>query len=131
MENSLKNKKSPYLLEHSNDPIDWIGWDDLSFDEVKKEKKPIMLSIGYSSCHWCHVMQKESFKNIQIAQKLNSSFISVKIDREEYPSLDKRFQEIYRLMNKRNGGWPLTIFLTHEGEPFFRRPICRQKQIKI
>ncbi len=119
MENSLKNKKSPYLLEHSNDPIDWIGWDDLLFDEVKKEKKPIMLSIGYSSCHWCHVMQKESFKNMQIAQKLNSSFISVKIDREEYPSLDKRFQEIYRLMNKRNGGWPLTIFLTHEGEPFF------------
>ena len=119
MGNNLANKQSPYLLEHAQDPINWIGWDDLPLESAKKDKKPIMLSIGYSSCHWCHVMQKESFKDEQIAKKLNDSFVSVKIDREEYPSLDKKFQDIYRLMNRRNGGWPLTIFLTHDGEPFF------------
>ncbi len=119
MPNHLKNEHSPYLQQHADNPVDWYPWGEEAFTKAKKEHKPIFLSIGYSSCHWCHVMERESFENPDIAKILNTHFVSIKVDREERPDIDKHFQEVYRLMNGRPGGWPTSIFLTDDLEPFY------------
>ncbi|MCF6207016.1 MAG: thioredoxin domain-containing protein [Sulfurovum sp.] len=119
MANHLKNEHSPYLQQHANNPVNWYPWGEEAFEKAKREHKPIFLSIGYSSCHWCHVMEEESFKNEQTAKLLNTFFVPVKVDREERPDIDKHFQEVYQLMNGRPGGWPTSIFLTEDLKPFY------------
>src|SRR5665648_253347 len=119
MANHLKNEHSPYLQQHANNPVDWYPWGDEAFEKARKENKAIFLSIGYSACHWCHVMEHESFENEETAKILNEHFIAVKVDREERPDIDKHFQEVYQLMNGRPGGWPTSIFLTQEQKPFY------------
>ncbi len=119
MANRLKNEYSPYLQQHADNPVDWYPWGEEAFEKAQKENKAIFLSIGYSSCHWCHVMEDESFKDEATAKILNEHFIAVKVDREERPDIDKHFQEVYQLMNQRPGGWPTSIFLTQEQKPFY------------
>ncbi len=117
--NELIHEDSPYLLQHAHNPVNWYPWGKKAFQKAKKEDKLIFLSIGYSTCHWCHVMERESFENDSVAKILNDSFVSIKIDREEYPHIDRYYQDIFRLMNQRSGGWPLTIVLTPDLMPFF------------
>jgi uncharacterized protein YyaL (SSP411 family) len=119
MSNHLKNEHSPYLQQHADNPVDWYPWGEEAFAKAQKEHKPIFLSIGYSSCHWCHVMERESFENRETAKLLNKYFVSIKVDREERPDIDKHFQEVYQLMNGRPGGWPTSIFLTEDLKPFY------------
>lgn len=119
MANHLQNEYSPYLQQHAHNPVDWYPWGEQAFEKARKENKPIFLSIGYSACHWCHVMEKESFQNETTAKILNDHFVSIKVDREERPDIDKHFQEVYRLMNQRPGGWPTSLFLTQELKPFY------------
>ena len=119
MSNHLKNEHSPYLQQHADNPVDWHPWGEEAFKKARDEHKPIFLSIGYSSCHWCHVMERESFENPDIAKILNKHFVSIKVDREERPDIDKHFQEVYQLMNGRPGGWPTSIFLTDDLKPFY------------
>jgi uncharacterized protein YyaL (SSP411 family) len=117
--NHLQNSDSPYLLQHQNNPVDWYPYSDEAFIKAKKENKLIFLSIGYSTCHWCHVMARESFENKKIAKILNKDYISIKMDREEYPDIDKYYQHIYQIMHRRAGGWPLTIIMTPNKKPFY------------
>ena len=117
--NELIYEDSPYLLQHAHNPVNWMPWSKKAFEKAKKENKLIFLSIGYSTCHWCHVMEEESFKNEEVAKILNDNYIAIKVDTEEMPSVDKHFQDVYYLMNKRGGGWPLSIILTPDGKPFF------------
>jgi uncharacterized protein YyaL (SSP411 family) len=117
--NRLSTEDSPYLQQHKNNPVHWYPWCDEAFEKAKNEKKPIFLSIGYSSCHWCHVMEHEVFENETIANVLNEHFISIKVDREERPDIDKYYQEVYMLLNRRAGGWPTSIFSTYENEPIY------------
>ncbi|MDM5271173.1 thioredoxin domain-containing protein [Sulfurovum sp. zt1-1] len=119
MANHLENEYSPYLQQHAKNPVDWYPWGEEAFQKAEKENKPIFLSIGYSSCHWCHVMERESFEDEATAKILNTYFISIKVDREERPDIDKHFQEVYQLMNGRPGGWPTSIFLTQDLKPFY------------
>jgi uncharacterized protein YyaL (SSP411 family) len=119
MANHLKNEHSPYLQQHADNPVDWHPWGEKAFEKARKENKSIFLSIGYSSCHWCHVMEHESFEDKTTAKILNKHFIAIKVDREERPDIDKHFQEVYQLMNQRPGGWPLSIFLTEDLKPFY------------
>ena len=119
MANRLENEQSPYLQQHKDNPVEWYPWGDEAFEKAKKENKPIFLSIGYSSCHWCHVMEKEVFENEEAAKLLNEHFVSVKVDKEERPDVDKYYQEVYQLLNQRPGGWPLSIFMTPDKKPFF------------
>ena len=119
VKNDLQYETSPYLKQHETNPVHWMAWKKKAFDLAKKENKPIFLSIGYSTCHWCHVMSEESFTNKHIAQLLNKDFISIKVDREELPQIDSYFQEIYFKTHKRRGGWPLNVFLTPNRTPFF------------
>ncbi len=119
MSNHLKNEHSPYLQQHADNPVDWYPWGEEAFEKAQKEHKPIFLSIGYSSCHWCHVMEHESFEDEKTAEILNRHFVAVKVDREERPDIDKHFQEVYQLMNGRPGGWPASIFLTEDLKPFY------------
>ncbi|GAB6071902.1 thioredoxin domain-containing protein [Venenivibrio stagnispumantis] len=116
--NRLINEKSPYLLQHAYNPVDWYPWCEEAFERAKKEDKPIFLSIGYSTCHWCHVMEKESFEDEEIAKILNENFISIKVDREERPDIDKIYMDICLMLNG-HGGWPLTVIMTPDKEPFF------------
>ena len=116
--NSLIHESSPYLLQHAHNPVDWYAWNETSLKKAKDENKPILLSIGYSSCHWCHVMEKESFENTDIATLMNENFVNIKVDREERPDLDQIYQNVAQLMT-RSGGWPLTVFLTPDLKPFF------------
>jgi len=119
LQNHLKNEHSPYLQQHADNPVNWYPWGEEAFKKAQKEHKPIFLSIGYSSCHWCHVMEHESFENENTAKILNKYFVSIKVDREERPDIDKHFQEVYQLMNGRPGGWPTSIFLTEDLKPFY------------
>ena len=119
MPNNLKNETSPYLQQHANNPIDWYPWGEKALAKAKAENKSIFLSIGYSSSHWCHVMEKESFQDEKIAELLNERFIAIKVDKEERPDIDKYYQEVYQLMNRRTGGWPISIFMTQNLEPFY------------
>ncbi len=119
MANRLINEESPYLMQHAHNPVDWFPWGPEALNRAQKENKPIFLSIGYSSCHWCHVMEKESFEDKETAKILNEHFISIKVDKEERPDIDKHFQEVFVKMNRKPGGWPLSIFLTPDLKPFY------------
>jgi uncharacterized protein YyaL (SSP411 family) len=116
--NALIHEKSPYLLQHAYNPVHWYPWEDEVLERAKKENKLIFLSIGYSACHWCHVMEKESFQDEGIAQLLNGSFISIKVDREQRPDVDQVYMDALIAMTG-HGGWPLNIFLTPELKPFY------------
>ncbi|HEX5623412.1 MAG TPA: thioredoxin domain-containing protein [Sulfuricurvum sp.] len=119
MSNRLALEDSPYLQQHKDNPFDWYGWCDEAFERAKREHKAIFISIGYSSCHWCHVMEHDVFENEEIAAFVNQHFICIKVDREERPDIDKHFQELHVLLNRRSGGWPLSIFCTPENKPFY------------
>lgn len=118
MPNRLAQESSPYLLQHAENPVDWYPWGQEAFDKARKEDKPILLSIGYSSCHWCHVMAHESFENPDIAKIMNDNFVNIKVDREERPDIDAIYMEAVQAMTGQ-AGWPLTVFLTPDGKPFF------------
>lgn len=116
--NRLINEKSPYLLQHANDPVNWYTWSDEAFNKAETEDKPIFLSIGYSTCHWCHVMERESFEDEEVAKLLNDNFISIKVDREERPDIDNIYMTFCQAVTG-SGGWPLTIIMTPDKKPFF------------
>ena len=116
--NNLVNDPSPYLQQHKNNPVNWQLWSSETLELAKKESKPILLSIGYASCHWCHVMAHESFEDNETAQLMNKHFTNIKVDREERPDLDFVFQSSFQLFNQSGGGWPLTMFLDENGVPF-------------
>ena len=118
MANQLKNEKSPYLKQHENNPVDWFAWNKKTLLKSKNEKKPIFLSVGYASCHWCHVMAHESFENEETAKLMNEKFINIKVDREERPDLDYVFQRSLSILTGTQGGWPLSMFLDENGVPF-------------
>ena len=116
--NHLIHEKSPYLLQHAENPVDWYPWGEEAFQRAKAEDKPIFLSIGYATCHWCHVMAHESFEDGEVAGLLNQSFVSIKVDREERPDVDQIYMSVCQALTGQ-GGWPLSIFMTPEGKPFF------------
>src|SRR5438132_3756725 len=118
MANRLANQTSPYLQQHAANPVDWYPWGPEALERARREDKPILLSIGYAACHWCHVMAHESFEDPAIAAQMNDNFVAIKVDREERPDLDTIYQHALALMGEQ-GGWPLTMFLTPEGEPFW------------
>ncbi len=118
MPNRLINETSPYLLQHANNPVDWYPWGEEALQRAVNEDRPIMLSIGYSACHWCHVMERESFENEAIAELMNQNFVSIKVDREERPDLDAVYMEAVQALTG-SGGWPMTVFLTPQGKPFY------------
>jgi len=116
--NRLALEKSPYLLQHAHNPVDWYPWGSEAFEKAKREDKPIFLSSGYSTCHWCHVMEKESYEDEEVAELMNKVFISIKIDREERPDIDGIYMNVCQAMTG-SGGWPLNIIMTPEKKPFF------------
>ena len=118
MSNLLKNETSPYLLQHAENPVHWYPWGEEAFQKAKSEDKPVFLSIGYSTCHWCHVMAHESFEDEKTAELLNRHFVSVKVDREERPDIDSVYMAVCQAYTG-SGGWPMTIFMTWDKKPFF------------
>src|SRR5216684_2359099 len=116
--NRLANETSPYLLQHAHNPVDWYSWGEEAFAKARAEDKPVFLSIGYSACHWCHVMERESFENDEIAEILNENFVSIKVDREERPDIDSIYMQAVQLMTG-HGGWPMSVFLMPDGAPFY------------
>ena len=116
--NRLIHETSPYLLQHAHNPVDWYPWGTEAFEKSRREDKPILLSVGYSACHWCHVMERESFENEQIADLMNQYFVSIKVDREERPDVDAIYMRAVQALT-RQGGWPMTMFLTPDGRPFY------------
>ncbi|MFC5302238.1 thioredoxin domain-containing protein [Azospira restricta] len=119
MPNRLAGETSPYLLQHADNPVDWYPWGEEALARARREQRPILLSIGYSACHWCHVMAHESFADAATAAVMNRHFVNIKVDREERPDLDHVYQLAHQLLQRRAGGWPLTMFLTPDGTPFF------------
>jgi uncharacterized protein YyaL (SSP411 family) len=120
MPNALSGETSPYLLQHADNPVDWLPWSEAAFDRARSEDKPVLLSIGYSACHWCHVMAHESFEDAATAALMNRLFVNIKVDREERPDVDRIYQVAHQLLTQRGGGWPLTMFLDPESRrPFF------------
>src|SRR6201990_352995 len=118
MSNRLAKETSPYLLQHQNNPVDWYPWSPEAIDRARAEDRPIFLSIGYSACHWCHVMEHESFESEAIAQVLNENFVAIKVDREERPDLDQIYMNAVQMLTG-HGGWPMSVFLTPELKPFY------------
>ncbi|HEV7922448.1 MAG TPA: thioredoxin domain-containing protein [Thermoanaerobaculia bacterium] len=118
MTNRLANETSPYLLQHAHNPVDWYPWGDEAFGKARAEDKPVFLSIGYSACHWCHVMERESFESEAIAELLNRDFVAIKVDREERPDVDSIYMTAVQVMTG-HGGWPMSVFLTPDGRPFY------------
>ncbi len=116
--NALVNEDSPYLKQHIHNPVNWYPWGEEAFEKAKREKKLIFLSIGYSTCHWCHVMEEESFENESVAKLLNDNYVAIKVDREQYPQLDKKYQKWYMAEHGKRGGWPLTVFMSPKAEVF-------------
>ncbi|HEY5741342.1 MAG TPA: DUF255 domain-containing protein, partial [Terrimicrobiaceae bacterium] len=116
--NRLAEEKSPYLLQHKENPVDWRPWTEEAFAEAKELNKPVFLSVGYSTCHWCHVMAHESFENPEIAKLMNENFINIKVDREERPDVDRLYMAFVQATTG-GGGWPMSVWLTHEGRPFY------------
>src|SRR5437868_7106897 len=114
--NRLAGETSPYLLQHAHNPVEWYPWGEEALQKARTENRPILLSIGYSSCHWCHVMERESFENEEVAKILNQHFVSIKVDREERPDIDHIYMAAINVLGQR-GGWPLSMFLTAEGKP--------------
>ena len=118
MPNRLALEKSPYLLQHANNPVDWYPWGDEAFQKAAREDKPVFLSIGYSTCHWCHVMERESFENESLARVLNEHFVAIKVDREERPDVDRIYM-LFVQLSTGSGGWPMSVFLTPDRKPFY------------
>jgi hypothetical protein len=118
MTNRLANETSPYLLQHAHNPVDWYPWGEEAFARARREDKPLLLSVGYSACHWCHVMERESFEDPEIARLMNEHFVNVKVDREERPDVDQIYMQAVQAMTG-HGGWPMTVFLTPDGAPFY------------
>src|SRR5688572_7553746 len=118
MSNRLAQETSPYLLQHKDNPVDWWPWSDEALEQAKSRSRPILLSVGYSACHWCHVMERESFENEETATLMNEHFVCIKVDREERPDIDAVYMEAVQTMTGQ-GGWPMTVFLTPEGVPFY------------
>ena len=116
--NRLGAETSPYLLQHRDNPVDWYPWGDEAFEHARTEGKPIFLSVGYSSCHWCHVMAHESFEDPKIAAVMNRLFVNVKVDREERPDVDAVYMPAVQALTGR-GGWPMSVWLTPDGRPFY------------
>jgi len=116
--NRLAGEKSPYLLQHADNPVDWYPWGEEAFERARREDRPVFLSIGYSTCHWCHVMAHESFEDPAVARMMNDDFISIKVDREERPDIDGIYMTVCQMMTG-SGGWPLTIVMTPDKRPFF------------
>ena len=116
--NKLINEKSPYLLQHAHNPVDWYPWGEEAFDRARREDKPVFLSIGYSTCHWCHVMERESFEDLHVAELLNRDFISIKVDREERPDVDSVYMSVTQKLTG-SGGWPMSVFMGPDKRPFF------------
>jgi uncharacterized protein YyaL (SSP411 family) len=116
--NKLVNEKSPYLLQHAHNPVNWHPWSDDTFTRARAENKPVFLSIGYATCHWCHVMEKESFEDEETAGYLNETFICIKVDREERPDIDAVYMAACQMLTG-SGGWPLNLFITPDKKPFF------------
>lgn len=116
--NRLINEKSPYLLQHAHNPVDWYPWGEEAFEKARREDKPIFLSIGYSTCHWCHVMERESFEDPEVARLMNDAFVSIKVDREERPDIDNIYMTVCQILTG-SGGWPLTILMTPDKKPFY------------
>src|SRR3954463_3571235 len=116
--NRLIDETSPYLLQHAHNPVDWYPWGDEALRRAREEDKPILLSIGYAACHWCHVMERESFEDEATADLMNEHFVSIKVDREERPDLDSIYMDAVQALTGR-GGWPLTAFLALDGTPFY------------
>ncbi|HOO12507.1 MAG TPA: DUF255 domain-containing protein, partial [Bacillota bacterium] len=116
--NRLIHEKSPYLLQHAHNPVDWYPWGKEAFEKAKLEDKPIFLSIGYSTCHWCHVMERESFEDEEVAKVLNDYYVAIKVDREERPDIDSIYMSVCQAITGQ-GGWPLTIIMTPDKKPFF------------
>src|SRR5690606_18479618 len=114
----LASETSPYLVQHANNPVDWYPWGEEAFEKARAEDKPILLSVGYSSCHWCHVMAHESFENEDTAALMNQWYVNVKLDREERPDVDGVYMTVVQAMTG-SGGWPMTVFLTPDLEPFY------------
>jgi uncharacterized protein YyaL (SSP411 family) len=119
MPNRLATQTSPYLQQHADNPVDWHPWDEQALALARRDDRPILLSIGYSACHWCHVMAHESFEDPEVAAEMNRHFVNIKVDREERPDLDQIYQTAHAMLTQRNGGWPLTLFLMPDGTPFF------------
>ena len=119
MPNRLATEPSPYLLQHADNPVDWYPWGEEALDRASREDRPILLSIGYSACHWCHVMAHDCFEDEEVAAVMNRLFVNIKVDREERPDLDQIYQAAHQLLTQRGGGWPLTVFLTPDQTPFF------------
>ncbi len=118
MSNHLKNQTSPYLLQHADNPVDWYPWGEAAFEKAKTEDKPIFLSIGYSTCHWCHIMAHESFEDEEVAEILNRYFVCIKVDKEERPDIDSIYMSVCQTFTG-SGGWPTSIFMTPQQKPFF------------
>ena len=118
MTNRLARETSPYLLQHAHNPVDWYPWGDEAFQRAKEEDRPVLLSVGYSACHWCHVMERESFENEDIARTMNENFVNIKVDREERPDVDSIYMGAVQAMTGQ-GGWPMTVFMTPDGKPFY------------
>ena len=116
--NRLVHEKSPYLLQHAYNPVDWYPWGEEAFEKARNEDKPILLSIGYSCCHWCHVMERESFEDDEVAKVLNRVFVCIKVDREERPDIDGIYMSVCQAMTG-SGGWPLTILMSPDKRPFY------------
>ena len=116
--NRLIHESSPYLLQHAHNPVDWYPWTEEAFEKAKKEDKPVLVSIGYAACHWCHVMERESFENPEVAAIMNEHFVNIKVDREERPDVDHIYMDAIQAITG-SGGWPLNVFLTPDRKPFY------------
>nr|WP_245628548.1 thioredoxin domain-containing protein [Salidesulfovibrio brasiliensis] len=122
-QNALAQEKSPYLLQHAYNPVDWLPWGEAAFDKARREDKPVLVSIGYSTCHWCHVMERESFEDEEIAALLNEAFVCVKVDREERPDVDATYMNVCQMLTG-SGGWPLNVLVTADKNRFSPPPTC-------
>ncbi|HWI22831.1 MAG TPA: thioredoxin domain-containing protein, partial [Baekduia sp.] len=118
MANALAHESSPYLLQHKDNPVDWLPWGEAAFERAREQDKPLLISIGYSACHWCHVMERESFEDEQTAALMNEHFVCVKVDREERPDIDAIYMEAVQAMTG-HGGWPLNVFIAPDQTPFY------------
>ena len=116
--NRLAGESSPYLLQHAHNPVDWYPWGEEAFEKANRENKPVLVSIGYAACHWCHVMERESFENEQVASIMNENFVNIKVDREERPDVDHIYMDAVQAITG-SGGWPLNVFLTPDRKPFY------------
>jgi uncharacterized protein len=125
--NHLIEATSPYLLQHAHNPVDWYSWGEEALEKAKTENKPIIVSIGYAACHWCHVMEHESFEDTAVARIMNENFVCIKVDREERPDIDQVYMTAAQLISGR-GGWPLNAFATPDGKPFYAGTYFRKEQ---